>query len=350
MVRTHAPLESRRTAFTLIELLVVIAIIAILIGLLLPAVQKVREAAARMKCTNNLKQIGLALHNYHDANGIYPPGGSQKDASGNVIDHCPPAGPSGGTSNGRGTERAGWTVLILPYLEQDSLFRLFNPNIHFPARMLQTTPTPSNHDIMFVNPAGRTPTMYLCPSNDRTMDRTSHLDYAACAGGGPLPGTPNTPVAFLPRCVGAPPQGERTYFDNGVFYNNSKTRVTDCPDGTSNTYLVGETWYMRMNGDVGVANNNYPSWASSIDPLGAVNASYQTMVSATRAINDPAGVTGDGFNQSAFFMSTFASRHSGGANFCMGDGSVHFMSQNLDLNLHRALGARHDGVATGSWK
>jgi prepilin-type processing-associated H-X9-DG protein len=182
------------------------------------------------------------------------------------------------------------------------------------------------------------------------MPRPTHLDYVAVAGGGPLPGTPNVPEGLRPWCVGSPPQGERTYFNNGMFYNNSKTRITDCPDGTTNTYMVGETWYMRMNGDFAVANNNYPSWASAIDPLGAVNASYQTLVSATRAINDPAGVIGDGFNQSAFFMSTFASRHSGGANFCMGDGSVHFISQNLDLNVHRALGSRLDGIPVGNWK
>lgn len=340
----------RARGFTLIELLVVIAIIAILIALLVPAVQKVREAAARSQCQNNLKQIGLAMHNYHGVYKQFPAGGILKDAkTGQVLDFCPPAGPAGGNSNGRGTERAGWSVLILPYLEQDNLYKAFNVDIHFPARFLQQNPKPNNRDVMYINAVGVTPPVYLCPSNDRSRQGARHIDYVAVMGGGPLTGTPGVPNEFKPRCVGAGANSNRMYFNNGMFFQNSKVRVTDCKDGTSNTYMVGETWYMRTPKDPSVGTN-WPSWSAAIDALGAVNASYQTMVSATRAINSPLPSFAGGLNftDSQFFMTTFASFHSGGCNMAMGDGSVHFFAQSLDLNVHRALGARNDGV-TVKW-
>jgi prepilin-type N-terminal cleavage/methylation domain-containing protein/prepilin-type processing-associated H-X9-DG protein len=355
MPSTRSLSHEARRAFTLIELLVVIAIIAVLIGLLLPAVQKVREAAARMKCSNNLKQIALGLHNYHDANGIFPPGGQQKDANGNVIDHCPPAAASGGNNNGRGTERAGWSVLILPYIEQDALFRQFDLNRSFwPRHLNPSQPSDNfNWNIMYRSALGVTPSIYLCPSNHRSGQDSRHLDYVAVMGGGPLPGTPNTPPEFLPRCTGTgAATTNRAYFTNGFFYNNSKTRITDAIDGSSNTYMVGETWFMRKLGDASVGEN-WPSWAATIDPLGSVNASYQGMTSATRAINSPLPTLADGslnFTDSQFFMTTFASQHSGGANFALGDGSVHFVTETLDLNVHRALGSLKDGVPVGAWK
>src|SRR5262245_21114790 len=110
------PVPRRRPAFTLIELLVVIAIIAVLIGLLLPAIQKVREAANRSVCLNNMKQIGLGLHNYHDSYGFFPPGGIAGDKA--VPQLGVPVGP-----------RHGWAVFMLPYIEQDSLFKKYRVDL-----------------------------------------------------------------------------------------------------------------------------------------------------------------------------------------------------------------------------
>jgi len=194
--------DSRRPGFTLIELLVVIAIIAVLMGLLVPAVQKVREAASRMQCQNNLRQIGLALHNYHGAMQQLPPG----YVSGLAAD---------GTETGPGW---GWGTHILPYLEQDNLFRQVNlaVGIDQPA-----------HAAVRVQPLK----LFRCPSsrdNLPTFLTTGNPVEVAAANYVANFGNNHEAIEDNPS------------LGNGVFYRNSKTRFGDITDGTSNTLFVGE--------------------------------------------------------------------------------------------------------------
>ena len=318
--------------FTLVELLVVIAIIGILVGLLLPAVQAAREAARRAECTNKLRQLALAAHNYHDAHQTFPPGALvYAGLSGARADRCPPRG-------GTNESGASWSVMILPFIEQDPLYKSLDFRLRFPGRF-NITDASGMHNRQFIfrkNPA------FLCPSNPRGGPDSVRTDYVGVAGGGcdVLPATacgPNVPGA---RCEGA---AGRLYFENGIFFINRPVRFADIGDGTSNCYLFGETSYMRTPEDPGVGTN-YPSWGTGIDlrwsPGGSGgHSSLQTMVAAALPINSPlVNVTDSGF-----FMRIFSSRHPGGCNMALADGSVRFFSQTMDLHIHRLLGVRDSG-------
>ncbi|MFO0925615.1 MAG: DUF1559 domain-containing protein [Gemmataceae bacterium] len=269
----------RRSAFTLIELLVVIAIIAILIGLLLPAVQKVREAAARMQCQNNLKQIGLALHNYHGRMEAFPPGYRSAVAA-------------TGAETGPGWS---WATHLLADLEQDNLFRQIN---------LQVSVADPAHG----GPRTQRLTGFRCPSDNGPVTFSTV--------------TAVVPVAFgnYVACFGNNELDDDPGAGNGVFYRNSRVRIGDITDGTSNTLAVGER----------SSNRGYSTWTAAVP--GADGAGALVLGVADHTPNHPSGHVED-----------FASRHSGVTNLLFCDGSVRPVADTIAPPAWAALASRAGG-------
>ena len=316
---------SRRRGFTLIELLVVIAIIGVLIGLLLPAVQKVRETATRVSCQNKLKQIGLALHGFHGVHGrlpaaydyVAPPGPPPPPfPMPPAWDRLPPDFYIDPVDPGW-----GWAAHLLPHLELDAVHRQLD--------FAKPTHSPTFLDARKV-PLGA----YTCPADRETgpymvysmagnpVVEASTISYAACYGA-------------LGLLAAEPEKG------NGVFYRNSKTRIGDITDGSSATLAVGERpalfakapWIGGITNGVIRTTPNAPVYASSVQ-----TAPVMPMARiGQKPVNDPWS------NPLDFF-----SPHSGVSNFVYADGSVHAIPFSADLDVVQALATRAGGETLSS--
>ncbi|HBL42683.1 DUF1559 domain-containing protein [Gimesia sp.] len=314
---------SKRSGFTLIELLVVIAIIAILIALLLPAVQQAREAARRATCKNKIKQVGLALHNYHDAHKVFPPAGI-------TYGWCTLGTPD----PGRTTHNKNGLSLLLPYVDQAPLYNNINQDT---ANGAQNTGYCCSYAgagaPLAGNPADNAAEMttlldvYLCPSDSGT----THLGTGAPYGTSVAPGPAKTNYELsADQTVSCNYWASQGVTARKMFGENSKCKISDVKDGTSNTIMVCETTRT-------VANGEPPAWGMRgwVTTGGDVDPGINVW-------DIPTGWTrGDVGNLNSWGQ--VGSLHTGGAHFGMGDGAVRFFSENTDLTLLRRLGTISDG-------
>lgn len=299
-----------KSAFTLIELLVVVAIGALLIGLLLPALQSVRERANRLSCQNNLRQIGLALHNYHGAQQSFPAGYQSDVAS---------ADPNFTTSPGW-----GWASFILPYIEQGALYGQVG------AAIASNTPITDSSVTQAIQTRIR---IYVCPSDivpdgpfavySLAGNTTYPLVYKEGAPGTVL-SSPSSYAACVGRDEGSDADG---IWGSGVYYCNSKTRIADITDGTSNTILIGERAWANAHGAWAGA---IPGCAMVMGPknpcLAAISGGLPNspifappmLVQAHANLINPRTESDGGLDD-------YSSLHPGGVNILFADGAVHFM-------------------------
>jgi prepilin-type N-terminal cleavage/methylation domain-containing protein/prepilin-type processing-associated H-X9-DG protein len=365
MKRQETPVPTR--GFTLIELLVVLAIVAVLIGLLLPAVQKVREAASRLKCQSNLRQIGLALHSFHDVHGYLPPGMAMQ-------------------TNTQDAFHTGFTYL-LPHIEQENINRLYNYDRQW-------------YDVSNYTAVGQQVPIFFCPSNRTSgkIDLTPYIqqwgaamppfvgacDYVLCKGANACLWQDNTLVPgeqglfnMSQLAVFASPTGQVTWYA----MPQTQIRLTAITDGTSSTFAVGEAAGGNSRYVVGDLNNpsqpvtepfvNGPAvmdqgWA--VASLGdRSHPWYAGIFGVTAQIGfapdymdepmnrrpgtpsviglDPTGTNALGLDR----ISGFRSMHTFGCNFLYADGSVHFVPQSIDPAVYRALSSYAGGeVVSGT--
>lgn len=313
-------LKRAHRGFTLIELLVVIAIIAILVSLLLPAVQQAREAARRTQCKNNLKQLGIAMHNYHDVALAFPFG----SIAPNLNDRENPLGAR---------QEHSWMPMILPYIEQGNLFQQVAPLLE--VRGSASLPTNLFNTII--------PTL-MCPSDPSSpktgsqhrparpgFDNGFHGNYLGCGGSQSF--TINTATSM-----------------NGIFYYRSRTRIRDITDGTSNTVMMSEV-------NLVTESANERDWRGRYYRADHLSSMFSTAQPPNTTVSDrlitcsqrPDFAPCIGAGGMGAQVIHARSRHVGGVQVTLADGSVRFVSENVDTNLFRALGTRAGGEVSGEF-
>jgi prepilin-type N-terminal cleavage/methylation domain-containing protein/prepilin-type processing-associated H-X9-DG protein len=366
----------RRQGFTLIELLVVIAIIAILIGLLLPAVQKVREAAARTQCQNNLKQIGLGLMDYESSYGRLP--------YASWMPYC--YDPSNGislklrTRSGLNPFGPNWAVLLLPYIEQDNLYQQSGA-----AGYPGFSPVPSDKsggivaglpfNLSWLSIVGTPVKIYLCPSDPN--NRQNYLDPVTGPVGGPATGWArgnygvtagyedydhqNGGASYTTSQPGIPRQNHMT--SSPVMACNYGAKITDITDGTSNTILVGElragltavdprgVWALGFPGS-SIVNAGRASYNPTPNNLlgGVPDDGGDELQNGAKYCSPATAALGMGCTTSGTDMTSAMARslHTGGVNCCFADGSVHFVHNGVSQLTWVQLLSRSDGQPTGT--
>ena len=311
-----------RRGFTLIELLVVIAIIAVLIALLLPAVQQAREAARRSSCKSNLKQIGIALHNYHGTHNTFPPGYVQ-----------------GVLSNDTQHVGAAWGAMLLPFMDQVPLYKKVFVGSAF---NLNSAVLPA----------------WQCPSDDKIVGQGSFGSYdpTTCPGtevydpgppatcdGGSTPGAGGSGSFGVARASYPGNFGNVTLGDisnSGILGGNSSVRFRDITDGASNTFAAGERYHKLAPGGTVWCAVHFDQAGSPSDLAAIVTSGAGRHVLGTTSAGRP-----NGSNPTL----GFSSAHVGGCHMMLCDGAVRFVSENISTTTWSRLGSRKDGFPVGSY-
>ena len=333
--------KSKSNGFTLVELLVVIAIIGILIGMLLPAVQAVREAARRVQCANNSRQLALAIMNYESAHQVFPPACNSETSRGR-LDAAPIiARPS----NDSDAVQQGWGFFILPFLEQEALSQVFDTATdNGDTDWWLATDTNGKLVASNVIPA------FICPSDDSPDGDFNSSCTDANAPDGQLYAKANfVAVVGALRHVNS----DDTGFENawGIMATNTRTSFGDIQDGSSNTILIGER-ASRTEADSGEIGSGVEEGWGAIWAGRILNSrrnsegrfSHDCFAGELADLNDPRSWGVNGTRTPSGLVSSF---HQGGGHVALADGSTHFLSDNTSLDTLARLAAMADGEIIG---